>query len=305
MRAVTVGAHVLDVLAFPVDGIPEGQGGTLLDAIRVAPAGTAGGTAVILARLGAVVRSVGAIGADPLGDMLLALVDAHGVDTTALVRKAEVQTSSSVLPIRRDGSRPALHVLGANVLLAADDVPWPELAAATHVHLGAPELLDGELALRVLREARDGGAVTSVDLLAPGDFPGVLDIVTPLLPFVDHLLPNDEQVLGYTGSGDVVEGCRALLERGAGCVAATCGAEGAVVVDADGVTRVSAFAVEVVDTSGCGDAFSAGYLRGLSLGRSRRDAAVLGCATAAFVAQGLGTDYGDYDLAAVEAFASR
>ena len=45
-----------------------------------------------------------------------------------------------------------------------------------------------------------------------------------------------------------------------------------------------------VDTTGCGDAFSAGFLRGLALGRERRDAAVLGCAAAALVAQGLGTD---------------
>jgi sugar/nucleoside kinase (ribokinase family) len=59
-----------------------------------------------------------------------------------------------------------------------------------------------------------------------------------------------------------------------------------------------------VDTTGCGDAFSAGFLRGLSLGRSPRDAAVLGCATAALVAQGLGTDAGQYDLATVEAFAA-
>jgi sugar/nucleoside kinase (ribokinase family) len=62
--------------------------------------------------------------------------------------------------------------------------------------------------------------------------------------------------------------------------------------------------VEVVDTTGCGDAFSAGFLRGLSLGRSRREAALLGCATAAQVAQGLGTDHGDYDLARIERLAA-
>jgi sugar/nucleoside kinase (ribokinase family) len=67
---------------------------------------------------------------------------------------------------------------------------------------------------------------------------------------------------------------------------------------------VPAFEVEVVDTTGCGDAFSAGFLRGLGLGRDRRAAADLGCATAALVAQGLGTDHGDYDLAAADAFAA-
>ncbi|MEI2559125.1 PfkB family carbohydrate kinase [Acinetobacter pittii] len=60
----------------------------------------------------------------------------------------------------------------------------------------------------------------------------------------------------------------------------------------------------MVDTTGCGDAFSAGYLRGLALGRTPVEAARLGCATAAQVAQGLGTDAGSYDLAAVEALAA-
>ena len=87
-------------------------------------------------------------------------------------------------------------------------------------------------------------------------------------------------------------------------MAATCGADGVLVVDGDKEERVPAFAIDVVDTTGCGDAFSAGFLRGLSLGRDRRGAAVLGCATAAFVAQGLGTDSGDYDLATVEKLAA-
>ena len=94
------------------------------------------------------------------------------------------------------------------------------------------------------------------------------------------------------------------MQRGIGCVAATCGADGAVVVDADGAERVPAFPIEVVDTTGCGDSFSAGFLRGLALGRSRRDAAILGCAAAALVAQGLGTDYGDFELADADALAA-
>jgi sugar/nucleoside kinase (ribokinase family) len=76
-------------------------------------------------------------------------------------------------------------------------------------------------------------------------------------------------------------------------------------VDAEGAERVPAFDVEVVDTTGCGDAFSAGFLRGLALGAGRREAAVLGCATAALVAQGLGTDAGDYDLERAQELAAR
>ena len=306
MTVIALGVHVVDVLARPIEAIPAGQGGQLVDEIRITPAGTAAGTAVTLAKLGAKVRSAGAIGTDALGDVLLDLLGRHGVDTSLLVRRAEVQTSASVLPIRPDGSRPAFHVVGANATYSAADAPWDAIAAATHLHLGAPEFMGGEEAAKILSFAREHGVVTSADLLAPGEQAAAIrDWIAPMLEHLDHLLPNDEQVLGLTGADDLASGCRGLLDRGVGCVAATAGADGAIVVDAGGVQRVPAYAVEVVDTTGCGDAFSAGYLRGLALGRPGRDAAVLGCAAAALVAQGLGTDHGVFDLAAADAFAAR
>jgi sugar/nucleoside kinase (ribokinase family) len=299
-----MGVHVLDVLVRPVEAIPEGQGGALVDQIRIGPAGSAGGAAITLAKLGATVMSAGAIGRDPVGDMLVALLERDGVDVSLLVRRDGVETSASVLPIRPNGERPAFHVVGANAMYGADDAPWAAIASATHLHLGGPEFMGGEAAARILAYAREHEVVTSADILAPGD-PGLLEWIAPALPHLDYLLPNEEQVLEFTSTQDVIEGCRALVARGVTCVAATCGADGAVIVDAKTAQAVPAFAVDVVDTTGCGDAFSGGFLRGLALGRSRREAAVLGSAAAALVAQGLGSDHGDFDLAAADGFAER
>jgi len=306
MTVIAMGVHVIDVLARPVEAIPEGQGGALVEEIRITPAGSAGGTAVTLAKLGARVRSAGAIGADALGDVMIELLQRYDVDTSLLVRRDGVQTSASVLPIRPDGSRPAFHVVGANAAYGPDAVDWDALAAATHLHLGGPEFMGGESAAQILSFAREKGVVTSADILAPGDQAAmILDWIAPAFEHLDYLLPNDEQVLGLTGAADLVEGSRALLERGVGCVAATRGPDGAVVVTAEGVEEVPAFEDEVLDTTGCGDSFSAGFLRGLSLGADRREAAVLGCAAAALVAQGLGSDHGDFDLASAQAFAAQ
>ena len=256
-----------------------------------------------LAKLGASVRSAGAIGDDELGDVMLELLGRFGVDASLLVRREGIQTSASVLPIRPDGSRPAFHVIGANATYSAADAPREEIARCGYLHLGAPEFMGGEEAAKILSFAREHGVVTSADILAPG----VAGSGDPRLdragvPHLDYLLPNDEQVLALSGETELLAGCRALIDRGVGCVAATCGAEGAVVVDGEGAQRVPAFAVDVVDTTGCGDAFSAGFLRGLALGRGRGDAAALGCAAAALVARGLGSDHGDFDLAAADAF---
>jgi len=88
LGTVTVlGAHILDVLGRPVEAIPPGQGSVRLREIRATAAGTAAGTGVDLAKLGARVRAAGALGDDLLGDIVIAAMARHGVDTTGLVRK--------------------------------------------------------------------------------------------------------------------------------------------------------------------------------------------------------------------------
>lgn len=303
MRVATVGVHVLDTHVIGIESIPDGSDGALVETIRMSPAGTAGGTALVLARLGAEVLSFGALGDDPAGELLRTLMSREGVDVTGLVTKSDAQTSSSVIPVRPNGDRPAWHCIGANGAFTLADLAQEALAGITHLHLGGPEFLGGEAAAELLALARSLGATTSMDILAPGD-PDLLEWIAEALPETDFLLPNDEQVLGFTGAATLEEGARALVAAGAGCVAVTAGADGALVVDGVGATRVPAQTIaaeDLIDTTGCGDAFSAGFLRGLSLGQTPVESAALGCATAAQVARGLGTDAGAYDLASVTA----
>jgi len=297
----TVGVHVLDIHVVGIESIPGGSDGALVESIGFSAAGTAGGTALVLSRLGATVRTHGAIGDDSIGRSLTALLDAEGVDTHGLVPKAGVQTSSSVIPVRPNGDRPAWHCIGANAHFVLDDLGPDALDELDHLHLGGPEVRGGPVAAELLGRARDRGITTSADLLSGGD-PGLLEWIGDALPHLDYLLLNDEQTRGLTGSDDLANGARALLDRGVGCVALTSGADGALVVTGDDTIAVPAFPVDVVDTTGCGDAFSAGFLMGRLRGLGLADSAELGCAVAAQVAQGLGTDASSYDLATIETF---
>jgi sugar/nucleoside kinase (ribokinase family) len=295
LNVITMGVHVLDVLVRPVEAIPEGQGVALVEGIEMSAAGTAGGTAVTLAKLGATVRTAGAIGTDPTGDMLVSLLEKAGVDTGFLMRRDGVPTSASVLPIRPNGDRPAFHLLGANPTYGPDDVPWDALREADHLHLGGPELLGPDNAARILKFAHEHGVSTSVDLLAPGSL-GSFELIGPFLSYVDWFLPNEEQVLGFTGEPDLTTGCRRLLTAGVGVVAVTRGGDGARVATTQDSVDVPALPVNVVDTTGCGDAFSAGFIVGAKRGREPHAAAELGCAVAAAVAQGMGSGYGNFDV---------
>lgn len=297
MRVATFGAHVLDVLAQPVDEIPAGQGAALVQTMRMSAAGPAGGTAITLAKLGAEVYTVGAIGDDDAGELLTTLLNRFGVNTDHL-RQVDQPTSMSMLPIRSNGDRPALHLPGANLAYPLDDAPLELFTGVDHVHIGAPELLNPPVLADLLADIRDTGTTVSADLLADGD-EGTLEWIKPILPHLDYLLPNEDQVRGLVGGGDLVTACRRLCELGVECVAVTAGAHGAHAVTELDAEHTPATDVTVVDTSGCGDAFSAGFIaaRGEDLGLL--ESIQIGCRVAGAVATGLGSDAGDFTWSTV------
>ncbi|MER6829577.1 PfkB family carbohydrate kinase [Streptosporangium sp. NPDC000563] len=296
MTVVTLGAHIVDVLARPVESIPAGQDTHLLEQIRVTAAGAAAATAVDLAALGVPVASVGAIGDDELGDLLVMMMGRRGVDVTGIVRRQGEQTAASILPIRPDGGRPSFHVPGANLGLSTADVARETVLGARVVHLGGMDVTWGlydPAFFALLDEARAAGTIVTMDLLS--NMPDLMQGVRVFLPHVDYLLPNEEQALLMSGAGeagDVEEAANALLAQGASAVLVTLGADGSLIADAKGVTRVPALDVPVVDTTGCGDAYCAGFVAGLVDGRDVAGAARLGTALAARVAGGLGSDAG-------------
>ncbi len=127
---------IVDVLARPVESIPAGQDTHLVEQVRITAAGAAAGTAVVLAKLGIPVTSLGAVGDDELGDFLLMVMGRHGVDVSKITRKPGEQTAASILPIRPDGGRPSFHVPGANLGLSPADVDVEAIRSAEVLHLG-------------------------------------------------------------------------------------------------------------------------------------------------------------------------
>jgi sugar/nucleoside kinase (ribokinase family)/kynurenine formamidase len=299
-RAVCIGAHIVDTLGRPVTGIPGKQGRQLLDEIRICPAGTAAGTAVTLAKLGVDVVSMGAVGDDLLADFLRAAMRGHGVDVSRLARKPGAQTSATILPVRPNGERPALHNPGATALLGADDVDLGAVRAADVVHFGGPDVC-GPFGLEpgwaVLAEARAHGAITTVDVLSRGDGYS-WEQLKALLAHTDYFLPNDDQLRLFTGTSDLVEGARKALDAGVKAVLVSCGPDGALLVAPGTEQRIPPVADGFVDSTGCGDAVTGGFIAGVLRGWPLGDAAWLAMAAAGFVGSGLGSDAGDFDFTA-------
>lgn len=303
-HVVSLGVHIVDILGRPVTGIPQGQHNLFLDEIRVTAAGTAAGTSVDLAKLGAEVVAMGAIGDDELADFLTLLMSRRGIDTSRLARKQRVQTSATILPIRPNGERPALHVPGASTSLELADIDLDAVACADVLHVGAPDVLADftrESLHKVLTVAKDNDVIVTVDLLYSGEA-ATFDLLRPLLPLVDYFMPNEEQLRAITGASDLDDAVGVVRAVCPATVVVKMGPDGSLVAGDGPPIRIPALPVEVVDTTGCGDAYSAGFIVGLARGWELSAAAWFGTAAAALVAQGLGSDAGIVDFASTAGF---
>ena len=298
-KVACLGVHIVDVLARPIASPPLAGGRHMVDEVRITAAGTAAGTSVDLAKLGIETVVLGAIGDDELGELLVQMLDRHCVDTTRLVRKQDDRTSVSILLIGDDGERQVVVRLpGANSHLSLDDVDFDAIAEADLLHVGGVDVL-GKFAGAPLREvmafARSRGVPTSLDVLGPCD-ERIAERLAPALRDADYFLPNADQLTGMTGCSEPAEAAAALRRLGVGCVVATLGADGSLVSSDRGEAFLPAFDVPVLDTTGCGDAFAAGFIVGVLSGQDEQSAAWLGTAAAAQVVQGLGSDAGIRDL---------
>lgn len=297
-----VGLTILDILGRPVDRIPEGGNVAFIEEIRLTVAGTAAGTAIDCAKLGLRTLAVGAVGADEKGDFVLDTYRRAGIESWGVRRVPGVPTSATILNIRSNGERPALHVRGASDEMWVDEADLDRICAGRFVHMGGTGLLrrfDGAPTAAFLAAAKARGCTVTFDLIAPQ--PATLALVEPCLPHIDWFMPSLEEAQILSGLAEPADLARFFMDRGAGACVFKWGASGSYLATPDGQARIPALRVPVVDTTGCGDAYCAGFIAGLAQGWDPERACRLGTAASALVATGLGSDAGIRDLASTVA----
>lgn len=287
-----IGFLVLDILGRPTTELPPEGGATFIDEIRMTVAGTAGATAMDCAIHGLKGQLVTEVGTDDMGDFLVSKLQGYGVDTGMISRNGAVQTSCSLLPIRPNGARAAFFVPGTAATFAIPDDQLDAALDADIVHLGGTGLLtafDGAPTLKMMRRAKELGRTTVFDLILANETTTAL--VEPLLPHIDYFVPSIHEAAAMAGVSDPAEVARWFKARGVGNVLLTLEGDG-VYVDPAGADpfHLPAHEIDVVDTTGCGDSFTAGVIVGLSKGWDIRQCARFANAVAAQVAMGLGSD---------------
>jgi sugar/nucleoside kinase (ribokinase family) len=289
-----IGLYILDVLGRPVTKIPDRGNVEFIDEIRLTVAGTAGGTVVDAAKLGLKCLAVGAVGDDEKADFVLAALQKFGIDSSAMQRLKGIPTSATILNVRPNGDRPALHVRGASDHFDVAPETYDQVFDAPIVHLGGTGLLkklDGAPSRILLQEAKKRGRTVTFDLIAASA--ETIKIVAPLLPFIDYFMPSIEEAKDMSGQGTPEDCAKFYLDQGTTCCVFTLGGEGAFYAHKDGTRlKVPAYDINVVDTTGCGDAFDAGFITALHRKMDPEQSVRFAQAAAALVATGLGSDAG-------------
>ncbi|MFO1014271.1 MAG: PfkB family carbohydrate kinase [Caulobacteraceae bacterium] len=296
MSLLAIGLTTLDISARPVNGLPAADTTAIVEEIRLSPAGTAGGMALIAAKLGVETKLASCVGDDAAGRLVRAELEAVGVDTSLLATMPGEPTSTTILPIDAAGQRPNLHAVGAGMKVMTGEALTEAACQAGLIHYGAlaSRELSGGAGAALLAAAREAGCVITCDLISPGK--RSLELLGEVLPYVDFFMPSLSEARFLTGESDPGSAAAMMMRLGAGFCIFKDGANGAWFCGADGVTHIPAHPITPKDTTSCGDAFCAGFMAAQDRDWLDLDSARLGAAAAALVAQGVGT------LGALESF---
>jgi ribokinase len=240
------------------------------------PGGKGANTAVAAARLGADVALLGAVGDDAHGGLLLDSLKESGV-RTEFVRVVSKPTGLAFITVTPDGENSILVSPGANRTLRPEDVT----AALPGARVMVASL---EIPLATVEHAVTTAAAAGTRTIL--NLSPVASVPEETLAAVDLLLVNQHEAALLLGKAEDTP-VRApelsgLLDLGPSTAVVTAGARGAVVVEADGLTEVPSPSVDVVDTTGAGDAFAGALATALCDGAALPDAVERAVRVAAF-----------------------
>jgi sugar/nucleoside kinase (ribokinase family) len=246
-------------------------------------------TACGLGRLGRKVAALGIVGVEE-SEWIASVLDAHRVDDSTL-RPSAGHTGTTV-SISTVEDRSFFSYAGPNSMLPAwlrEEAVLAQLTQARHVHFALA--LPRDLALRLLPALRDAGTSVSLD---PGWQPVWYDDAENRATCreVDFFLPNEKEaahLAGLASGGETPqELAAALLRAGFANTVVKLGSKGAIATCGGSICRVAAAEVQVVDTTGAGDAFDAGLLDALLDNTSTEAMLRRGCLLGSLSVRGAG-----------------
>ncbi len=273
MRFDVVGFGALNVdKIYLVPRIAREEQETFVLDSKETPGGSAANTIVGLARLGLKTGFIGKVARDPEGELLLNDFKIESVNPDGIVVANAGRSGVVSAYVDKKGGR-ALYVHpSVNDSLKFEEINLEYAKSTRFLHLASVDEKPFQAQRKLIEELSD--VKVSLD---PGEIyasKGMANL-TPLIRRSHVVLPSESELKALTGKG-WKEGAKMLLKEGADIVAVKLGEKGCYVTDGKEAYPIAAFKVKVVDTTGAGDAFSAGFLYGLVKHKDLYQCGILG-----------------------------
>lgn len=311
-RLVGVGSPIVDVLAQVDDAYIKTIGGAkggmeLVNATQLAtmmsklstplaeaPGGSAGNTAVAVARLGLPTTFVGKIGNDVGGQFYKSRFETFGGDGSRF-KVGTVPNGRCLSFITPDSERTMRTDLGAAMTLSPEEISIEDFAESQHCHIEGYILFNRNLMMRVLQSAKAAGCTISLDLASFEVVNACKDILSDILrEYVDIVFANEDEAHTFLGMGDDYTGMALKLNELCSVAAVKVGPKGAYLAKEGKITRVEPLhVVQAVDTTGAGDLWAGGFLYGWLQGWSLEKSGDLASRLGAEVVQVVGAALSD------------
>jgi ribokinase len=300
VHVVVVGSSNFDIVV-RAERLPKEGESLLVRNLQFFPGGKGANQAVAVARMGAKVSFVGAVGQEMIGDFLIRGLESGGIDTTWVKRSSERATGCAFIMLFPNGNNCITVDPAANLALTPADV---ERAREVIEHADAVTSVL-EIPIDVVETAfslaRKAGKLTVLDAGPPRHCP------LEVLRLADVVSPNETELAHLTGeevSGRVSarEAAEKLLARGVRTVVLKLGSDGSMLVTPRGTMHFPPYKIDVVDPTAAGDAFTAAFTVEYAMGAKIEDAIRLANAAGALAATKLGAQPSLPTRQEVEAF---
>lgn len=257
-----------------IDFVPTVTGVSLIEAPAFikAPGGAPANVAVGLARLGLTAGFMGQVGDDAFGHFLSQTLSDNSVDVSTLKFSTAARTALAFVSLKADGDRDFMFYRhpSADMLFRPEDVDEAAICSAQAFHFGSISLISDPsraATLRAVEIAQSAHLLISYDPnlrlpLWPSP-QAAKEGVLLAWPLAEVIKVSEEELAFFSGQTDLKKGAHALWHERLKLLIVTRGKDGCAYFTANFGGTVSGFEVEAVDTTGAGDAFVAGMLKGL------------------------------------------
>ena len=266
-EVVCVGQSVIDCISRGIDGDLAHDRIVRAEEVTLSTGGDATNESFVLASLGHRVRLVCGVGQDLAGDTIIGEAERRGVDTSWITASPDLTTPIAPLLLRTDADRTSVNAAAARLegyVPPADALEGARVVSLASLFRAPLDTVEGVSAL--VRRAHEQGSLVCCDTTIPNYREIGFADLAEVLPMIDYIFPNDREALHFTGTSTPEDAADALRAMGVRNVVVKLGEKGVLVRGEQGSLAYPARTVEVVDTTGAGDNFVAGFISGLLRG---------------------------------------